>query len=90
MTVEARMDEPVTERRIEAHADLDLRGTRELVELINDADATVAAAVAAAAGPLAEAVEQLAHVAGDARQLVGGGADFLRAGFDRRAGLPGD
>src|SRR5215212_4670756 len=39
MTVDARMDDPVTERRIEAHSDLDLRGTRELVELINDADA---------------------------------------------------
>src|SRR5215217_1943806 len=57
MTLEARVDDPVTERRIEADADLDLLGTLELVELVNDADATVAAAVRAAAAPLAEAVD---------------------------------
>jgi N-acetylmuramic acid 6-phosphate etherase len=74
MTVEARMDEPVTERRIEAHADLDLRGTRELVELINDADATVAAAVAAAAGPLAEAVDAIVERLRRGGRLVYAGA----------------
>ena len=57
MTLEARVDDPVTERRIEANADLDLLGTLELVELVNDADATVAAAVRAAAAPLAAAVD---------------------------------
>jgi N-acetylmuramic acid 6-phosphate etherase len=74
MTVDARMDDPVTERRIEAHSDLDLRGTRELVELINDADATVAAAVAAAAGPLAEAVDAIVERLQRGGRLVYAGA----------------
>src|SRR5215218_8703887 len=74
MTVDARMDDPVTERRIEAHSDLDLRGTRELVELINDADATVAAAVAAAAGPLADAVDAIVERLQRGGRLVYAGA----------------
>jgi N-acetylmuramic acid 6-phosphate etherase len=57
MTVDARASEPVTERRLETAADLDLRPTRELVELINDEDATVAGAVRAAAAPLSRAIE---------------------------------
>src|SRR5215211_906463 len=74
MTVDARMDDPVTERRIEAHSDLDLRSTRELVELINDADATVAAAVAAAAGPLADAVDAIVERLQRGGRLVYAGA----------------
>jgi N-acetylmuramic acid 6-phosphate etherase len=49
----------VTERRLAAHADLDLRSTRELVELINDADATVAGAVRGSAGALAAAIDAI-------------------------------
>jgi N-acetylmuramic acid 6-phosphate etherase len=79
MTVEARRDDPVTERRIEAHADLDLRGTQELVELINDADATVAAAVAAAAAPLAAAVDAIVD-----RLRRGGRLVYLGAGTSGR------
>jgi N-acetylmuramic acid 6-phosphate etherase len=79
MTVEARMDDPVTERRIEAHADLDLRGTQELVELINDADATVAAAVAAAAAPLAAAVDAIVD-----RLRRGGRLVYVGAGTSGR------
>ena len=57
MTVDARAQEPITERRLETAADLDLRPTRELVELINDEDATVAGAVRAAAAPLGRAID---------------------------------
>jgi len=52
--------EPVTERRVESHADIDLRATRELVELINDEDAGVPAAVRNAARPLAAAIDAIA------------------------------
>ena len=79
MTVEARVEDPVTERRIEENADLDLRGTRELVELINDADATVAAAVAAAAAPLAEAVDAIVE-----RLRAGGRLVYVGAGTSGR------
>ena len=73
------MDDPVTERRIEANADLDLRGTRELVGLINEADATVAAAVAAAAAPLAEAVDAIVE-----RLRRGGRLVYVGAGTSGR------
>jgi N-acetylmuramic acid 6-phosphate etherase len=79
MTVEARVDDPVTERRIEENADLDLRETRELVELINDADATVAAAVAEAAAPLAEAVDAIVE-----RLHRGGRLVYVGAGTSGR------
>ena len=59
MTVEARVDEPVTESRVQAHADLDLRSTRELVELMSAEEATVATAVRATAGALAEAIDAI-------------------------------
>jgi N-acetylmuramic acid 6-phosphate etherase len=79
MTVEARMDDPVTERRIDANADLDLRSTRELVGLINDADATVASAVAAAAAPLAAAVDAIVE-----RLRRGGRLVYVGAGTSGR------
>jgi N-acetylmuramic acid 6-phosphate etherase len=53
------MTEPVTEQRTPEHADLDLRSTAELVALLNDEDATVAAAVRRAQGPLAAAVDAI-------------------------------
>lgn len=79
MTLESRMDDPVTERRIEANSDLDLRGTRELVELINEADATVAAAVREAAAPLAEAVDAIVE-----RLQRGGRLAYVGAGTSGR------
>jgi N-acetylmuramic acid 6-phosphate etherase len=79
MTVDARTEEPVTEGRLEAHADLDLRSTRELVELINDEDATVAAAVRAAAGPLADAIDAIV-----ARLERGGRLIYVGAGTSGR------
>jgi N-acetylmuramic acid 6-phosphate etherase len=79
MTLEARVDDPVTERRIEANADLDLRGTLELVELINDADASVAAAVRAAARPLARALDAIVE-----RLRSGGRLIYVGAGTSGR------
>ena len=51
--------ESVTEGRVDQHADLDLRPTRKLVELMNSEDATVAAAVRDAAGPLTAAIDAI-------------------------------
>ena len=49
----------VTEGRVDRLADLDLRSTRDLVDLMNSEDATVAAAVHEAAGPLTAAIEAI-------------------------------
>src|SRR5687768_10362211 len=51
--------EPITERREAKHADLDLRSTRQLVELINDEDLRVAPAVRDAAPALARAIDAI-------------------------------
>jgi N-acetylmuramic acid 6-phosphate etherase len=51
--------ESITEGRIEQHADLDLRSTRDLVDLMNSEDATVAAAVRDVAGPLTAAIDAI-------------------------------
>ena len=51
--------ESVTEGRVDQHADLDLRSTRDLVDLMNSEDATVAAAVRKVAGPLTAAIEAI-------------------------------
>jgi N-acetylmuramic acid 6-phosphate etherase len=51
--------ESVTERRVDHDADLDLRSTRDLVDLMNSEDATVAAAVRDVAGPLATAIDAI-------------------------------
>jgi N-acetylmuramic acid 6-phosphate etherase len=51
--------ESVTEGRVEQHADLDLRSTRDLVDLMNSEDATVAVAVRDVAGPLTEAIDAI-------------------------------
>jgi N-acetylmuramic acid 6-phosphate etherase len=79
MALDARVGEPVTEHRLAANADLDLRATRELVELINDEDATVAAAVREAAAPLAEAIDVIA-----ARLQRGGRLVYVGAGTSGR------
>jgi len=51
--------ESVTEGRVDQHSDLDLRSTRDLVDLMNSEDATVAAAVRDAAGPLTAAIDAI-------------------------------
>ena len=51
--------ESVTEGRVDQHADLDLRSTRDLVDLMNSEDATISAAVREAAGPLTAAIEAI-------------------------------
>jgi len=74
--------EPVTEQRSPAGADLDLRGTAELVALINAEDATVAGAVAAAAGELAAAIDAIV-----ARLEAGGRLVYVGAGSSGRLAL---
>jgi len=70
-----RGPEPVTEQRDALHADIDLRSTLELVELVNDEDARVAPAVREAAPELAAAIEAIVtRVAGGGRLVyVGAG-----------------
>jgi N-acetylmuramic acid 6-phosphate etherase len=51
--------ESITEGRIEQHADLDLRSTRDLVDLMNNEDATVAVAVRDVTGPLTAAIDAI-------------------------------
>src|SRR5206468_1230655 len=64
--------------------DLDLRSTRELVELMNAHDATVAAAVAAAAGEIAEAIDAIVERLDRGGRLVyvGGGTSGALAALD--------
>jgi N-acetylmuramic acid 6-phosphate etherase len=76
------MPEPVTERQQSENADLDLRSTAELVELINDEDATVAAAVRRVARPLAEAIDEIAG-----RLERGGRLVYVGAGSSGRLAL---
>jgi N-acetylmuramic acid 6-phosphate etherase len=63
-------------------ADIDLRTTRELVELINDADATVATAVRTVSGALAEAIDAIV-----ARLERGGRLVYVGAGSSGRLAL---
>jgi N-acetylmuramic acid 6-phosphate etherase len=58
---DTRLDALATEAGSEPAADYDLRPTLELVELMNAGDATVPAAVAAAAGEIALAIEATAE-----------------------------
>jgi N-acetylmuramic acid 6-phosphate etherase len=68
-----------TEARNAAGADLDLRTTTELVELMNAEDATVPKAVAAAAGGVAALVDDVA-----ARLALGGRLVYVGAGTSGR------
>jgi N-acetylmuramic acid 6-phosphate etherase len=74
--------DPVTERHLAERGDLDLRGTRELVELINDEDATVAAAVRRASPALAAAIDRIAERLRDGGRLV-----YVGAGSSGRLAL---
>jgi N-acetylmuramic acid 6-phosphate etherase len=71
--------ERVTEVAIEAYADLDLRSTQELVELLNDEDATVPAAVRAAVPSLTEAIDAIVE-----RLEQGGRLVYVGAGSSGR------
>ena len=74
--------EPVTEAVAEAHADLDLRSTQELVELLNEEDATVPAAVRDAASNLAAAIDAIVE-----RLERGGRLVYVGAGSSGRLAL---
>jgi N-acetylmuramic acid 6-phosphate etherase len=76
------MGEPVTERQQSENADLDLRSTEELVALINDEDATVAAAVRRVARPLAKAIDEIVE-----RLERGGRLVYIGAGSSGRLAL---
>ncbi len=67
-------DDLGTEARDVNGADLDLRSTIELVELMNAADATVAAAVGAAAGDIAALIDAVAERLRTGGRLVYAGA----------------
>jgi N-acetylmuramic acid 6-phosphate etherase len=68
-----------TEARDAAAADLDLRSTAELVELMNAGDATVPAAVAAAGPAIAALIDDVA-----ARLALGGRLVYVGAGTSGR------
>src|SRR3954470_1950366 len=74
--------DPVTEQHHAERADLDLRPTRALVELINDEDATVASAVRRAAPALAAAIDAIV-----ARLQTGGRLIYVGAGSSGRLAL---
>src|SRR5262245_6523954 len=71
--------EPITEARTEEHADLDLRTTRELVELLNDEDAKVPGAVRFASHSLAAAIDAIVE-----RLQRGGRLVYVGAGSSGR------
>jgi N-acetylmuramic acid 6-phosphate etherase len=68
------LDALLTEAQDAAGADLDLRSTRELVELMNAADATVPGAVAAAAPAISAAIDAVVERLGTGGQLIYVGA----------------
>jgi len=63
-------DEFVTEARAPQHADLDLRSTRELIELMNREDASVPTAVAAESEEIAAVVDELVERLGRGGRLI--------------------
>ncbi|HET8608057.1 MAG TPA: N-acetylmuramic acid 6-phosphate etherase, partial [Gaiellaceae bacterium] len=73
---------PPTERHVAGREDLDLRPTRELVELMNDEDARVAPAVRRAAPALAAAIDAIAE-----RLERGGRLVYVGAGSSGRLAL---
>ena len=74
--------DPVTEQRLAERGDLDLRGTHELVELINDEDATVAAAVRRTSPALSAAIDRIVDRLRDGGRLV-----YVGAGSSGRLAL---
>jgi N-acetylmuramic acid 6-phosphate etherase len=80
----SRLDGLVTEAWNEAGADLDLRSTRELVELMNDEDRSVPDAVRDAGDAIADAVDAIAARIRDGGRLiyVGAGTSGRLAALD--------
>ncbi len=78
------LDELATEAGSEAGADYDLRPTPELVALMNAADETVPAAVAAATGQIVAVIETIAESLGRGGRLiyVGAGSSGRIAALD--------
>jgi N-acetylmuramic acid 6-phosphate etherase len=78
------LDELITEARSPAGRDLDLRSTRELVELMSEADSTVPAAVARAAPAIATTIDHIAdRLSGGGRLIyVGAGSSGRLAALD--------
>jgi N-acetylmuramic acid 6-phosphate etherase len=78
------LDALLTEAHDAAGADLDLRSTLELVELMNAADAVVPGAVAAAAPAISAAIDAIAGRVGDKGRLiyVGAGTSGRLAALD--------
>jgi N-acetylmuramic acid 6-phosphate etherase len=74
-----KLDELQTEAWDPEGADLDLRSTRDLVDLMSAEDATVPVAVAAAAGAIADAIDAIA-----ARLAGGGRLVYVGAGTSGR------
>ncbi len=79
VSAQSQLDELVTEARDADGADLDLRSTVELVGLMNAADATVPAAVEAAAPAIAEAIDRISE-----RVQSGGRLIYVGAGTSGR------
>lgn len=75
-------DHPVTEAHVADRSDLDLRPTLDLVELINEEDSRVPAAVRSAAGPLAAAIDAVVE-----RLARGGRLVYVGAGSSGRLAL---
>ena len=75
-------DPPLTENKNAATADLDLLGTREMLRLINDEDARIAAAVARELDAIASAVDAIAS-----RLRAGGRLHYFGAGTSGRLGV---
>ena len=76
------MDHLTTEARNPASADLDARSSLEFVRLMNAEDATVAAAVATQAEPIARAIDVIAD-----RLRAGGRLVYAGAGTSGRLGV---
>ena len=74
--------EPVTEHHVADRADIDLRSTLALVELINDEDARVPEAVRGAAEELARAIDAIVE-----RLASGGRLVYVGAGSSGRLAL---
>ncbi|HEX7084988.1 MAG TPA: N-acetylmuramic acid 6-phosphate etherase [Vicinamibacterales bacterium] len=79
---EPRSDLPVTERENPRTRDISSRPTREIVQLINDEDATVAAAVARELDAVAAAIDAIA-----ARLAAGGRLIYVGTGTSGRLGV---
>jgi N-acetylmuramic acid 6-phosphate etherase len=74
--------QPVTEGHVTGRSDIDLRSTVDLVELINDEDATVPAAVGRASRALAAAIDAIVE-----RLERGGRLVYVGAGSSGRLAL---